>query len=211
VRVADPLRRNVERIGIDMSNRPLAPHEQKPTLYRKTVKPGRGGFGVCLGIAVAGSELPTELIGRYRLERRLHRRGEREEYRFLFRDRRPCLPIWRDGQLQIVRWGNGRGQSRILPRIGWTWLASIREGRWRGIEAVTVEIPANYGLERRGVWFLIETGIQGLLVPDEHGWAVCYMVCEPASHYYNYVVVRIMWRSTSPPPTTRPTPTWNAT
>jgi hypothetical protein len=140
--------------------------------------------GVCLGIAVAGSELPTELIGRYGLQRRLHRRGEREEYRFLFRDRRACLPIWRDGQLQIVRWGNGRGQSRVLPRTGWTWLASIREGRWRGIEAVTVEIPANYGLERRGVWFLIETGIQGLLVPDEHGWAVCYMVCEPASHYY---------------------------
>jgi hypothetical protein len=139
---------------------------------------------VCLGIAVAGSELPTELIGRYGLERRLHRRGEQQEYRFLYRDRRACLPIWRDGQLQIVRWGNGRGQSRILPRTGWTRQASIREGRWQGIEAVTVEIPASYGLERRGVWFLIETGIQGLLVPDERGIAVCYMVCEPASHYY---------------------------
>ena len=40
------------------------------------------------------------------------------------------------------------------------------------------------GLERRGVWYLIETGIRGLLVPDERGWAVCYMVCEPATHYY---------------------------
>jgi hypothetical protein len=47
-----------------------------------------------------------------------------------------------------------------------------------------VLIPANYGLERRGVWFPIETGIRGLLVPDELGWAVCYMICEPASHYY---------------------------
>jgi len=139
---------------------------------------------VCLGIAVAGSELPTEMIGRFGLGRRRHLRGQREEYRFLFRDRRACLPIWRDGQLQLVRWGNGRGQSRVLPRTGWTWESSIREGRWQGSGAVPVDIPANYGLERRGVWFLIETGIRGLLVPDENGWAVCYMICEPASHYY---------------------------
>jgi hypothetical protein len=59
------------------------------------------------------------------------------------------------------------------PRTGWTWEASIREGRWQGSGAVPVDIPANYGLERRGVWFLIETGIRGLLVLDEQGWAVC--------------------------------------
>jgi hypothetical protein len=125
-----------------------------------------------------------ELVGRHGLGRRLYVRGKRPEYRFLYRDRRPCLPIWRDGRLQVVRWGNGRGQSRYLPRTGWTWLESIHEGRWRGSGAISVDIPASYGLGRRGVWFLIETGIRGLLVPDEHGWAVCYMVCEPASHYY---------------------------
>jgi hypothetical protein len=32
--------------------------------------------------------------------------------------------------------------------------------------------------------------MRGLLVPDERGIAVCYMICEPASHYY-----RIMTRS----------------
>jgi hypothetical protein len=125
-----------------------------------------------------------ELIGRHGLERRRHLRGERLEYRFLFRDRRPCLPVWRDGRLQIARWGNGRGQSRVLPRTGWTWLDTIRQGGWAGSGAIPVDIPANFGLERCGVWFLIETGIKGLLVPDERGWAVCYMICEPASHYY---------------------------
>ncbi len=39
------------------------------------------------------------------------------------------------------------------------------------------------GLER-GVWFRIRQGIRGLLVPDEAGAAVVYMICEPASHYY---------------------------
>jgi hypothetical protein len=62
------------------------------------------------------------------------------------------------------------------------------------MEAVRVDIPASYGLERRGVWFLIEVGISGILVPDEHGIAVCYMICEPASHYY-----RIMTGATRMP------------
>lgn len=139
---------------------------------------------MCLGIAIAGSELPTELIGRHGLDRRFHMRGERPEYRFLFRDRRPKLPIWRDGRLQVVRWGNSRGQSRFLPRTGWTWRETIEMGGWRGSGAIPVDIPASFGLERRGVWYLIEQGIRGLLVPDERGNAVAYMICEPASHYY---------------------------
>jgi hypothetical protein len=34
------------------------------------------------------------------------------------------VPVWRDGRLQIVRWGNGRGQSRFLPRSGGSGLES---------------------------------------------------------------------------------------
>jgi hypothetical protein len=114
-------------------------------MYSKGLEAGK--LGVCLGIAVTGSELPTELIGRYGLERRLYVRVEQREYRFLYRDRRPCLPIWGDGQLQVVRWGNGRGQSRFLPRTGWTWQESVREGRCRDSGAIPVDIPANYGLD----------------------------------------------------------------
>ena len=116
-------------------------------------------------------------------------RGERPEYRFLYRDRVPRLPVWRDGRLQVVRWGNGRGQRRSLPRTAWTWLETIRGGGWRGTGAAPVDIPATYGLER-GVWFLVRQGIRGLLVPDERGLAVAYMICEPATHYY-----RVMTRS----------------
>ena len=139
---------------------------------------------MCLGIALVGSGMPTELIGRHGLSRRLHDRGGEAEFQFMYFDRRPRLPIWRDGQLQIVRWGNGRGQSRSLPRTGWTWLETIRSGGWRHLPAVPVEIPATYALERRGVWYLVERGIRGLLVPDERGAAVVYMICEPSSHYY---------------------------
>jgi hypothetical protein len=30
----------------------------------------------------------------------------------------------------------------------------------------------------------VERGIRGLLVPDERGAAVVYMICEPSSPYY---------------------------
>jgi hypothetical protein len=138
---------------------------------------------MCTGIAVARSELPRELMARHGLERRVHERGGESEVRFLIRDRVPRLPVWRDGRLVIVRWGNTRGQSRFLPRTGWTWLSTVQEGSWRNTGAIPVDIPATLGLER-GVWYRIRQGIRGLLVPDERGNAVAYMICEPASHYY---------------------------
>src|SRR5262249_36813933 len=132
-----------------------------------------------------------EPIGRHGLGRLLHKRGDKgeREVRFLYRDRRPRLPVWRDGQLEIVRWGNGRGQSRVLPRTGWTWQVTIHEGGWQGSDAVPGDIPATLALEN-GVWYRVRQGIRGLLVPDERGAAVAYVICEPSTHYY-----RIMTRS----------------
>ena len=138
---------------------------------------------MCVGIALAWSDLPTDLIGRHGLDRRAHVRGGEAEVRFLYRDRSPKLPVWRDGRLQVVRWGNGRGQSRYLPRTGWTWLNTVDGGGWRHLDAVPVDIPASLGLDR-GVWYRVRQGMRGVLVPDERGAAVVYMVCQPSTHYY---------------------------
>jgi hypothetical protein len=80
--------------------------------------------------------------------------------------------VWRDGQFQIVSRGHKRGESRALPRTGWTWHSTQVEGGRTCTEAVRINIPASYGHERRGAWFLIDVGIRGLLMPDEHGMAV---------------------------------------
>jgi hypothetical protein len=138
---------------------------------------------VCLGIALIGSEVPTELVGRFRLGRHEFRRGDAPEYRFFHDDRRPRLPIKRDDELAVARWGNRRGQSRYLPRTSWTWLATIQEGYWNGVRSVPVFIPATYALDGRGVWYKVQVGMRGLLVADERGNAVVYVICEPASHY----------------------------
>jgi len=53
----------------------------------------------------------------------------------------------------------------------------------RPASTMPVHIPTTFGLDR-GVWFHIREGIRGILVPDERGAAVAYVVIEPASNYY---------------------------
>jgi hypothetical protein len=139
---------------------------------------------MCLGVSLRDCDIPSVLVARHGLARRAAKRADRIEFQFLYSDRRPRLPVIRHGRLQVVRWGNGRGQSRFLPRTGWTWLETVEAGGWRNLPCEPVEIPASYALERRGVWYLVERGVRGLLVPDERGAAVAYVVCEPSSHYY---------------------------
>jgi hypothetical protein len=74
----------------------------------------------------------------------------------------------------------------IGPR---TWLSTVESGYWLQIGGVYVDIPANFAFDQ-GIWLHVRQGIRGMLVPDEQGNAVCYMVCEPSSHYY-----QIMTRS----------------
>jgi hypothetical protein len=144
---------------------------------------------MCAGIAFAWSQLPSDLIARYHLERRVHERGGEREIQFLYRDRDRILPVWHEGQLLIVSWGNGRGQTRYLPRTGWTWQATLDDGGWSYLEVAPVDIPATMGLEN-GIWYRVRQGMRGLLAFDERGRPAVYMLCEPASHYY-----QIMTRS----------------
>ena len=137
---------------------------------------------MCLAVALVGSEVPTEIAAG--LGHRLYQRGAMPEYRWYFRDRKPRLPILRDGQFSTARWGNGRGQSRLLPRRGWTTAIELKGGLFAGLTPIAVEIRASYALDGRGGWYPVFRGIRGVMVPDEHGWAVVYMLTTTSSHYY---------------------------
>ena len=138
---------------------------------------------MCTGIALAHSELPLQLIQEHQLDGLIYERGGEKEIRFLARQAPRLLPVWHQGQLRIVCWGCRRGQSKVLPCTSWTWLTSVEEGQWADWHGEPVDIPASMGLEN-GVWFRIREGIRGVLVQDEHKLDVVYMICEPASHYY---------------------------
>src|SRR5262245_23199387 len=143
------------------------------------------------GVALALSELPEELVERHGLRCRVHERGGEPEVRFLYRKGERVLPVWLDGELQIVRWGNRRGRNRRLPCTAWTWLETVGGGGWAALEPAEVEIPATMGLDQ-GVWYQIREGVRGLVVRDEKGEPVVYVLVEPASHYYR-VMTRSAW------------------
>jgi hypothetical protein len=146
---------------------------------------------VFAGVALALSGLPLELLDRHGLRRRLHDRGGEPEVRFLLWDAERVLPVWLGGALQVVRWGNRRGQSRALPCTAWTWLSTLEGGGWGDRELTPVVIPATLGLDR-GVWYHVREGVRGVVVRDERGRPAAYVLVEPATHYYQ-VMTRSSW------------------
>src|SRR3954453_5231993 len=99
------------------------------------------------------------------MARRVHDRGGEKEVHFLLADAERVLPVWLDGRLQVVRWGNRRGQSRGLPCTAWTRMATLGGGGWGDREPREVVIPATTGLDG-GVWFRIREGVRGVVVRD---------------------------------------------
>jgi hypothetical protein len=144
------------------------------------------------GTALALSELPVELIAQHALERRIYDRGGEHEVQFLFADSERFLPVWRNGRLEVLRWGNRRGESQQLPCTAWTQIDTVENGGWgeRGVEPVV--IPATMGLDK-GVWYRIRQGVRGLVVSDERGQPRVYVICEPSSHYYQVMTRGSRW------------------
>ena len=143
------------------------------------------------GVALALSELPVELIEQHGLQRRVCDRGGELEVQFLLHDAERVLPVWLNGQLRLVRWGNRRRQSRFLPLTAWTSLATVEAGGWGDREPEPVVIPATLGLDL-GIWYRIREGVRGVVVRDEQERPVVYVLCEPSSHYYA-VMTRSPW------------------
>ena len=146
-----------------------------------------------VGVALALSDLPVVMQRHPEIIRRIYERGGEPEVRFMYDDRQPVLPVWKDGGLDLVWWGNARGRSRCLPRTGWTWKSTVEQGGWGGSTPGLVRIRAALGLEK-GIWYRVRQGMHGLLVADEQGRDTVYMICEPSSHYY-----QVMTRSNRMP------------
>jgi hypothetical protein len=146
---------------------------------------------MCTAVALPLSELPIELIEAHGLSARVHDRGGEKEVRFYWRAVPALLPVWWEGRLQIVKWGNRDRREQQLPPTGWTWQESIEEGKWSAIAPEPVDIPATYGL-MNGVWFRVKQGMKGLLVRSRQGEPVVFMVSEPSTRYF-HVMTRADW------------------
>jgi hypothetical protein len=71
-----------------------------------------------------------------------------------------------------------------LPQGGWCENEQLEAGRWQWLQPEQVTIPANFG-RQSGRWYLIDSGVRGVLVKDGRGVPHVYVLAEPASHYYH--------------------------
>ncbi len=136
------------------------------------------------GISLSWRLLPITIVERHGLQGKAVSRGNGAdiEYRFLFFERRPVLPVWYGGELRILSWATHQRTSP-LPRRGSITLESLEAGELLNLNPESVEIPASFGCDR-GIWFRITQGIQGVLVREPDGSPVVYVVTREATHYY---------------------------
>ena len=135
------------------------------------------------GIALLESEVPVEVAAEFRLAKRLHARGVGErEYRFLWSDRPRILPVRWEGRFRVVPWANADGRCP-LPRTGWTWLQSVRDGLWVPYAGEPAVIAANLVLAN-GVWYPVRQGLRGIIALDGQNRPHAYVVCRETTRYY---------------------------
>src|SRR5262245_36517397 len=120
-------------------------------------------------VVLAGSEVPTGLLGRADLGRRAYLRESVPEYRFALADPRPKVPIRRYGTVQLARWGNTRGRSRALPRAALTRKDRVEAGDWSRFGAVPVEVAATFWCAG-GAWVFVREGSRACWCPSRRGW-----------------------------------------
>jgi hypothetical protein len=139
---------------------------------------------MCSGISIARCEIPESLIERYRLSNLIIRRTAQadDEFRFLLAERLPVLPVWHDGQFQVLAWGN-RDRHTGLPISGWCRREALESGDWSPLQPREVFIPASFGWDR-GVWYQIREGVKGVLVHARDGNPRVFVLTQPATHYY---------------------------
>lgn len=127
------------------------------------------------GVALPYGDLPAALIQRYQLQERtcLRREGAEPEVHFLDRQRPRLLPVWVEGRLRILPWGQ---------RELWCPLEALEAGQWRDRRPVEVLIPCAFVLDR-GVWYLVPQGLRGVVVAERNR-RIVYPLTRPATHYH---------------------------
>jgi hypothetical protein len=96
--------------------------------------------------------------------------------------------VWTDHGIELFRWGRQRAESKELSATSGTMLSMVDAGKWAKHRPECVEVPASLILHNGRLIALR----QGLLVRDEKGAPAVYVLCEPASHYYE-VMTRSKW------------------
>ena len=91
------------------------------------------------------------------------------------------LPVEQHGRLSLVPWGNSKIEG--LPRTGFCKIESLEKGKWAWLQPERVKIMASLA-RTKGIWFEVRHAISGIMVRDREGNPHCYMLTQPATHYF---------------------------
>ena len=144
------------------------------------------------GTALALSELPLELMTQHALERRIRDHGgETRNAIFVRRGRATAAGLARRPAGNPSLGQPPRGKRSCPVPAGRSWTRSkVAAGESACVKPVI--IPATMGLDK-GVWYRIRQGMPGLVVSDERRCPRVYVICEPASHYYQVMTRGSRW------------------
>ena len=185
----------------------LAPGRLREHLARKRAISGRTGCGVCgiedlSGLPLAEMRTPPDIrVAMPAIARALSALEAAQVLGIETRAVHAAAWARLDGTLDAVREDVGRHnaldkligalmRAGVDPAGGFLVITSRcscergeKAARLGAAVLVAISAPTTLALER-GVWFRVRQGVRGLLVPDERGCAVVYMICEPSSQYY---------------------------
>ena len=139
---------------------------------------------MCTAISVCRHDVTTRLIETYNLEQRFIQRTDHAPKEILFeqRHRLPLIPVFYQGEIHVLPWGNRRRDVKVP--LAWSCdVATLESGAWSQYAPDPVEILATFGFEK-GVWYQVPEGIRGLVIHDQRDQPYVYLLLEPASHYY---------------------------
>ncbi len=91
------------------------------------------------------------------------------------------LKVFHNGWVKVVKWGNKH--SSRLPRTGYCKRESFEDGRWKYLNPSEVKILASTACTK-GVWYQVREAIKGVILLDDDGQEFCYLMTEPATHYF---------------------------
>jgi len=104
-----------------------------------------------------------------------------DEIRMNVNNPQAVLPIEHNGENQLIEWGNKKHPK--LPRTGFCKKESLDAGKWKWLNPKPIKILAAFG-RTNGVWYQVREGIQGILIYDDLNTPHCFMVTQPATHYF---------------------------
>lgn len=130
---------------------------------------------MCQAIRYNQHEFPEEMLKQHQL------RCIDNEVRVYYAHKKALLPVLLNGENQLIKWGNK--ENFKIPKTGFCKKESLEAGKWRWLHPIPVTIPASAGL-MNGIWFQIREGIQGIIIKNEQGGEHCYIVTQPATHYF---------------------------